>query len=57
MPEYSYHCIMLTHKQSVMEVKEQYTPPRCEELDAHLEGVIAASPGPYNNPFKEGGDW
>ena len=48
---------MLTHKQSVMEVKEQYTPPRCEEMDAHLEGVIAASPGPYNNPFKEGGDW
>ena len=25
-----------------MEVKEQYTPPRCEELEMNLEGIIAA---------------
>ena len=25
------------------ETKEQYTPPRCEELEMTLEGVIAAS--------------
>ena len=28
--------------------KEQYTPPRCEELDVRSEGVLAATPGPYS---------
>ena len=29
------------------QAKLQYTSPMCEELDINLEGVIAASPGPY----------
>ena len=33
-------------------IKEQYTSPKCEELDARLEGVIAASPGPFSG-FEE----
>ena len=32
------------------EKKEQYAPPRCEELDARLEGVIAASGGAESTP-------
>ena len=36
-----------------MEVKEQYTPPRCEELEMDLEGVIAASRGgEYGDPIE-----
>jgi len=27
--------------------KEQYVSPKCEELEARLEGVMAVSPGPY----------
>ena len=30
------------------QAKLQYTPPMSEELDINLEGVIAASPGPYS---------
>ena len=29
------------------QAKLQYTPPMSEELDINLEGVVAASPGPY----------
>ena len=29
------------------QAKLQYTPPRCEELDIQLEGVIALSGGKY----------
>ena len=36
-----------------MEVKEQYTPPRCEELEMNLEGIIAASRGgEYGDPIE-----
>lgn len=31
----------------ITQTKEQYTPPVSEELEIKLEGVIAASPGPY----------
>ena len=31
----------------ITQTKEQYGSPMCEELDINLEGVIAASPGPY----------
>lgn len=30
-----------------IQTKEQYAPPRSEELDVQLEGVVAASPGEY----------
>lgn len=33
----------------IVQTKEQYTPPRCEELEAQLEGVIAAS-GEFSLP-------
>lgn len=35
------------------QTKEQYTPPRCEELDARLEGVIAesAASGEFSIPW------
>ena len=26
-----------------MDIKELYTPPRCEELEMNLEGIIALS--------------
>ena len=32
----------------ITQTKEQYVSPMCEELDINLEGVIAASPGPYS---------
>lgn len=31
----------------IVQTKEQYVSPQSEELDVRLEGVIAASPGPY----------
>ena len=35
-----------------MEVKDQYTPPRCEELEMNLAGIIAASRGDtYGDPI------
>ena len=36
-----------------MDIKELYTPPRCEELEMDLEGVIALS-GPDDITKK---DW
>ena len=33
----------------ITQTKEQYTPPRCEELDVRLEGVIAASAPTYED--------
>jgi len=35
--------------------KDQYTPPRCEELDIRTEGVIAASLG-ENEDYPSGGE-
>ena len=35
-----------------MDVKEQYAPPRCEELGTNLEGILAASRGDtYGDPI------
>ena len=35
-----------------MDIKENYTTPRCEELEMNLEGVIAASRGDtYGDPI------
>ena len=34
-------------KNMITQTKEQYTPPRCEELDIQLEGVMALSGGKY----------
>ena len=31
----------------IVQSKEQYVSPKCEELEARLEGVIALSPGDY----------
>ena len=40
------------------QTKEQYTPPRSEELELTLEGVIAASDPKFSTPFTGGGeDW
>jgi hypothetical protein len=36
-----------THME-ITRTKEQYTSPRCEELDVRTEGVLAATPGPYS---------
>ena len=37
---------ILFHKSmKIVQTKEQYTPPRSEELEMTLEGVIAASGG------------
>lgn len=42
----------------IVQTKEQYTPPRSEELEAQLEGVIAASDPKFSTPFTGGGeDW
>ena len=38
------------------QAKLQYTPPRSEELDINLEGVIAMSPK-WEPPFTNGEDW
>ena len=35
-------------KNMLTQTKEQYISPRSEELEINLEGVIAASPGPYS---------
>ena len=36
----------------ITQTKEQYTPPRCEELEMDLEGLIAASRGnTYGEPI------
>ena len=32
----------------VLQTKDQYISPECEVLDVRLEGVIAASLGPYS---------
>ena len=39
-----------------MGVKEQYTPPRCEELEMNLEGILAVSRGDtYGDPINLNG--
>lgn len=34
----------------IIQTKEQYTPPRSEELEIDLEGVIALSGKDFKNP-------
>ena len=41
----------------ITQTKEQYFPPRCEEMAINPDDVIAVSPGKYNNPFEDGGEW
>ena len=36
----------------MMEDKEKYLAPLCEELEMHLEGVIAASGGLKDDEFE-----
>ena len=31
----------------IVQSKEQYVSPRCEELEARFEGLMAVSPGDY----------
>ena len=33
----------------ITQTKEQYTSPKCEELEVNLEGVIAASAPEYED--------
>ena len=37
----------------ITQTKEQYAPPRCEELDVRIEGVIAASGGLGDNKYEK----
>ena len=37
----------------ITQPKEQYTPPRSEELNVRLEGVIAASGGLEDNKYEK----
>ena len=34
--------------------KEQYVSPKCEVLEARLEGVMSVSPGPYQEWEEQG---
>ena len=40
----------------IVQTKEQYTPPRSEELRLESEGIMQVSPT-YNNPFTNKEDW
>ena len=42
----------------IVQTKEQYLPPKSEELEMSLEGVISASDPKFGSPFPGGGeDW
>lgn len=39
-------------------IKKTYCPPEVEVREVQTEGLICASPGPFNSPFSGNGeDW
>lgn len=49
----------INFKSAMMEnIKKTYCPPEVEVREVQTEGLICASPGPYNSPFSgTGEDW